>query len=400
MRSSLALCAVVLLAVILIPFIPESDGFTDSEAIGQVTAPGWEVIKDTRITDDTEITKDVEYTGSLEIAKDTIVTVREGASMTVSGEGIVNGTLVIGQGASLKISGSLVNRGLVTVTGSGSQKAQVTVTGSFVNACAMHIDESGVLNGNIVAGKDSVTSVSGSVNGTVYTSGVAEIRGSVSDGIVLEDDGAAARICGTTSNVSVSMSSDRDAPSAVISPSAGHSMTGLVLTSVVKDGSRTMDVSGQVSSIPVSVNDRLRSTITLSGDCRISDTLMLERGTDLVVKGDTVIAGILDAMYPENTVKVYGKLAVKGVVDTVNTLQVYGKLDASRQLIEDDKGDFYRYTEKKSSGGVSIDIGVDAILIALIVIVCFLIVALLLTDPRIRRSAPEQEPADPEDEVQ
>ena len=350
-----------------------------------------------RITDDTEITKDKVYSGPLEITEGVFVVIRSGATVTLSGETINNGTLVIGQGASLKVSGSLMNKGLLTVTGSGSQRAQVTVSGSFVNSAAMHIDESGVLNGDIVAGKDSVTSVSGSVNGTVYTSGVAEIRGSVSDGIVLEDDGAVARICGTTSNVSVSLSSDWDTPSAVISPSAWHSMTGLVLISVVKDGSRTMDVSGQVSSTPVSVNDRLRSTITLSGDCRISDTLILERGTDLVVKGDTVIAGILDAMYPENTVKVYGKLAVKGVVDTVNTLQVYGKLDASRQLIEDDKGDFYRYTEKRSSGGVSIDFGIDTILIALIVIVCFLIVALLLTDPRIRRSAPEQEPADSEE---
>lgn len=382
----------VLAFLVLVMFaVTISSDQSDAEAVAAVSE---------RITEDTEITESRTYSGPLEISGNVFVVVRGGATVTISGDAVNNGTLVVGQGATLKVTGSLMNKGLMTVTGSGSQKALVAVTGSFVNSAAMHIDESGVLKGDIVAGKDSVTSVSGTVNGTVYTSGVSEIRGSVTGGIVLEDDGAEARILGTSSDVSVSVSSDRDAPLAIITPSAGHSMTGLVLTSVVTNGGRAMDVSGQVSSTPVSLNDRLRSAITLSGDCRVSDTLILERGTDMVVKGNAEIIGTLDAMYSENTIKVSGKVEVKGVVDTVNAIQVSGKLDASRQLIEDDKGDFYRYTEKKSSGGISIDIGVDAILIALIVIVCFLIVALLLTDPRIRRSAPEQEPADPEDEVQ
>lgn len=373
-RLAIPVIALLLIVMSAVIIAPEQ---SDAEAVAAVSE---------RITEDTEITESRTYSGPLEISEDVFVVVRGGATVTISEDAVNNGTLVVGQGATLKVTGSLMNKGLMTVTGSGSQKALVTVTGSFVNSAAMHIDGSGLLKGDVVAGKDSVTSVSGTVDGTVYTSGVAEIRGTVTGGVVLESGGAETRICGTSSDIRVSISAGRDMPMAVISPSAGHSVTGLVLTSVDTDGGRAMDVSGQVSSTPVSLSDRLRSTITLSGDCRVSDTLILERGTDMVVKGNAEIIGTLDAMYPENTIKVSGKMEVKGVVDTANAIQVSGKLDASRQLIEDDKGDFYRYTEKKSSGGISIDIGVDAILIALIVIVCFLIIALLATDPRLRKA--------------
>jgi len=403
MKSALyaVMIAIIVAFVAIVSTFGQADaGILDSESNSEFSLG--EGQDDSRIAEDLEINENIQFKGSLEILDDVIVVIREGATVTISGDAVSKGTLIVGQGAMLKVLGTFDNRGLFTVTGSGSHKAHVTVTGSFVNSSAMHIDELGVLKGNIVAAKGSVTSISGKVDGDVYSSGVVEVRGSVNGGIIMESEGSMVRICGTSADIDVlSSSPSQSSPAVSINPSVGHSVSGLVIAYVENGEDIRFDLSGQVSSSPVSLNDRQRSVITCSGDCVISDELILERGTDLVVSGCMDVDGILEAMYSETDLKVSGTMDVTGVVDSFNKISGSGKLNAERTVIEGNNGDFYRYVEKSGSRGLNIDIGIDTILIAAIIIVIAMIVVLLLTDPRFQRNEAIPETVDdPSEEVE
>lgn len=390
MRSRISLMMFIL-AVAVIVSLPLDDvthASADSIPVIQINMDG----ENSRITEDTEISRDIEFGGHLEIAEDVVVVIRQGATVTISGDAVCKGTLIVGQGAALRITGSLENKGLLTVTGTVFQKADVTVTGSLSNMGAMHIDEYGVLKGDIVSSEDSVLSVSGRVDGDIHVSGTLDLKGRVSGIIVMGSEGSSLRFLGVSSSAYVKVSIDGKSYADVsIHPYQGHSLRGLILTCVFDGKDAFADLSGQVSSDPVSVDDTGRSIISCSGHISVAGRLILERGIDLKMSGDVIVGGALSAMYKETSVKVSGVTKVTGHIDSVNTLDVNGRLDAGHVVMIDEHGEYHRYTKAVATEGWSTSTWINVLLVAAIIVVCAMIIALVATDPRYLRGSSESD---------
>jgi len=306
----------------------------------------------------------VTFNGQLIINEGITVTIEEGASITISGAAARltnNGTIVLDAVSTqtanpAALTGSnnavLTNNGTISLSAIENKATSFTTGGKLTNNGLIIVGEYATMTGNLVNATEGIVTIGGGYTGTIENYAAVAINGTVGGTIKMMSRDAGVlitKLAYTESGLTITADKKidtkigTDVGSVTFAPANGYALSGAIVAVGTEKVSSTgtglrafIDLSGEIAvssttDDPVPTTSTQCAVVTIaSNKTVVSDSLTLDKYTDLVVNGTLLVTGTLDSEFTASSIGGTGTFTVTGAASVLTVKADVATIEAAQ----------------------------------------------------------------------